>query len=148
VIAAPLTEVALVGTWQLISYEIECVPGAVIDRPFGRYPHGTLIYTAEGWMSAQAMADARRPCGVDRPAECTPAAKIAAYDSYFGYSGHWTLEGDVVTHWVETSCFPDWTGSELRRQVSVADDFLTLRGVAPEGPQARIPLVRWQRLGV
>jgi Lipocalin-like domain len=136
---------AIVGAWQLRSYEIERAPGVVIDRPFGSAPHGMLIYTADGWVAVHAMADDRRRCGTRRPIECSATAKVAAYDSYFGYSGRWSLAGDVITHHVVTSCFPDWTGTDLRRQVWVRGDAMTLRGTEPDGPEARIPLLRWER---
>ena len=136
---------ALPGTWRLATYVVEDLQGAVIDRPFGERPLGLLVYTAGGHMSVHAMADGRRRCETPRPVECATDVKLAAYDSYFGYAGTWRLDGDVVTHHVETSCFPDWTGAELRRTVRVEDDVLVLRGVGHHPARPRIPVLTWRR---
>ena len=136
---------ALPGTWQLVRYEVEDPQGATIDRPFGERPCGTLVYTAGGHVSVHAMADGRRRCETPRPVECATDAKIAAYDSYFGYAGTWTLDGDTIAHHVETSCFPDWTGTDLRRTVRVEGDTLVLRGVGYHPSRPRIPVLTWRR---
>jgi hypothetical protein len=133
----------LIGAWSLLSYRIEDGAGRTIDEPFGSDPIGMLVYTEGGEVSVHAMARGRARCGTRRPVECARDAKIAAYDSYFGYSGTYTLDGDVVAHHVTASCFPDWTGTVLRRRVTVAGRQLVLRGVGPHAPSPRVPVLLW-----
>ena len=135
----------LPGTWQLEAYTVEDPHGAVIDRPFGEHPIGLLVYTAGGHISVHAMAAGRTRCETLRPVECAPDVKLAAYDSYVGYAGTWTLDGDVVTHHVEATCFPDWTGTDLRRIVRIEGDALVLRGAGYHPSRPRIPVLTWRR---
>lgn len=133
----------LVGTWELETYTIEDPGGTVIDLPFGPRPRGALVYTAEGRVAVHAMAADRPRSGAARPVLCTPQRKVAAFDSYFGYSGTYDLDGDRVTHHVVVSCFPDWTGTALRRTVTLdGDDVLVLRG---SDPSPRVPVLIWRR---
>ena len=142
---------ALPGTWQLVTYEIDDGSGTIIDRPFGERPLGTLVYTAGGHVSVHAMAAGRTRCQTRRPIECADELKLAAYDSYFGYAGTWTLDGDAIAHHVVTSCFPDWSGIDLRRTVAIDGDVLLLRGIASAAPEPlhppapRIPVLTWRR---
>lgn len=142
---------ALPGTWQLATYEIDDGTGTVVDRPFGDRPVGTLVYTSGGHVSVHAMAPDRPRCGTRRPVECSDELKLAAYDSYFGYSGTWALAGDRVVHHVATSCFPDWNGADLVRRVVIEGDTLLLVGVPTEPPvplhpvAPRIPVLSWVR---
>ena len=142
---------AIPATWQLVSYDIYNEGGTIIDRPFGERVVGTLVYTAGGHVSAHAMADERMRCGTQRPVDSPDELKIAAYDSYLGYAGTWTLDGDVISHHVETSYFPDWRGMTLRRRVTIDGDLLVLTGIAPHPPDplhppsSRIPVLTWTR---
>jgi hypothetical protein len=134
----------LVGAWRLDAYIIEDPAGDVIDAPFGRAPQGALIYTADGQVAVHAMAPDRTRCETDQIVACPPDRKLAAFDTYFGYSGTYRLDGDRVTHRVTVSAFPDWTGTELRRTVTVDGDVLVLRG---SDPAPRIPVLTWRREG-
>lgn len=48
----PLKE-QLVGEWALTSYVVRDIKTSVEDRPFGERPLGLLLYTPDGYMSAQ-----------------------------------------------------------------------------------------------
>jgi hypothetical protein len=132
----------LVGTWALDTYIIESPAGELLEAPFGPAPQGSLLYTAEGHVAVHASAPDRAASGTERPIESTTQSKVEAYDSYFGYCGTYVVEGDRVTHHVAISCFPDWTGTELRRSVSLDGEKLVLRGC---DPAARIPVLTWHR---
>jgi hypothetical protein len=132
----------MLGVWALRRYVVEDERGAIIDRPFGEAPEGLLAYHEDGSMSVHAMEAGRRRCDTRRAVECPPEVKIAAYDSYFGYAGSYSLDDDVVTHRVAISCFPDWVGTSLRRMVEISGDRLRLTG-NPPGP--RIPVLDWER---
>ena len=42
----------LTGCWRLAGYEVTADAGAT-DRPLGDNPLGTILYTPDGYMSAQ-----------------------------------------------------------------------------------------------
>lgn len=44
---------ALIGTWRLVSYEATSVDDGEVVRPYGEHPLGLIMYTADGYMSAQ-----------------------------------------------------------------------------------------------
>ena len=91
----------LVGTWKLVSYEVQRPNGEVL-YPYGQKAAGRLIYDATGHMAVQIM----RP---DRPkaerGKATAAEMQAAYGGYVAYFGTYSVnaKGDTVVHQVEGS---------------------------------------------
>ena len=43
----------LVGCWRLVGYSVTAAEGGETDRPLGNSPLGTILYTPDGYMSAQ-----------------------------------------------------------------------------------------------
>jgi hypothetical protein len=43
----------LIGAWKLVSYVEEPVDGSKPFYPLGEQPHGIIMYTPDGYMSAQ-----------------------------------------------------------------------------------------------
>jgi hypothetical protein len=139
-------EEALIGAWSLCSYESRERHGQV-GAPLGPRPRGTIIYTADGQVSAHVMADKRPPCTALLPFDCTPEEKIAAAESYFGYVGTYTVDGDCVTHHVLVSSFPNWTGADLGRTAELHGDSLTLRSDEQlVGGKPRVAVLTWRRV--
>jgi hypothetical protein len=133
---------SVVGTWELVSYVIENPKGEVIDIPFGDQPLGTLIYTADAWVSVHVMQPDRRRCRTERMVTCAPNTKIAAFDTHFSYVGHYEFDGAGIRHDVSIGSFPDWHGSSLHRSVRFDGDCLTLAGPRTA---SRIPVLTWRR---
>ncbi len=61
----------LVGAWRLVSYEIRPRDGGTVTYPLGRDARGWILYTPDGYMSAQLMAPGRP---LMRTATCRAAA--------------------------------------------------------------------------
>ncbi len=109
-----------VGTWKLVSWEVT-QPDGTIHYPYGKDAVGFLIYTADGYMSAEIMNPDRQQNNPTFPLE--PAARqtlpdpdrARAYSTYLSYCGTYTVEGNVVTHHVKAGLIPAWTGSEQVR---------------------------------
>ncbi len=109
-----------VGTWKLISWEVR-QPDGTVRHLFGKDVVGYLIYTADGYMSAEIMDPDRRQSNPDFPLE--PAAaqtlpdqdRARAYSTYVSYCGTYTVEGDTVVHHVKAGLIPSWMGSEQVR---------------------------------
>jgi hypothetical protein len=46
----------LIGAWKLVSYEEKPVDGSASSFPMGEKPMGIIMYTPDGYMSAQLRA--------------------------------------------------------------------------------------------
>src|SRR6516164_7764583 len=49
----------LIGAWKLVSYVEKPVDGSAPFYPMGEEPHGIIMYTPDGYMSAQLMHPGR-----------------------------------------------------------------------------------------
>jgi hypothetical protein len=109
-----------VGTWKLISWEIT-QPDGTIHSPYGKDVVGYLIYTADGYMSAEIMDPDRQQSEPNFPLETAAAQTLSdpdrarAYSTYLSYCGTYTVEGSTVTHHVKVGLIPGWTGTEQPR---------------------------------
>ncbi|KVD50804.1 hypothetical protein WT97_19650 [Burkholderia sp. MSMB1459WGS] len=140
----------LVGAWRLVSYEIRPCDGSPSAYPLGRDVRGWILYTPDGYMSAQLMA-AGRPRytngdlqgGTDD--ECAAAAR-----GYIAYSGPFQVADDgTLTHAMDVSLFPNWIGDVQQRAVMLDGDRLQLGTVAPvriDGREVDAVLL-WARAG-
>ena len=108
------------GTWKLISWQVTQSDGT-IQYPYGKDVVGYLIYTADGYVSAQIMDPNRHQSDPSFPIE--PAAaqtlpepdRVRAYSTYLAYCGTYTIEGNTVTHHVDAGLVHSWTGSDQVR---------------------------------
>ena len=109
-----------VGTWKLISWEVR-QPDGTSHYPYGKDVVGYLIYTADGYMSAEIMDPDRQQSDPNFPLESAAAQtlsesdRVRAYSTYLSYCGTYTVEGNTVTHHVKAGLIPSWTGSEQAR---------------------------------
>jgi hypothetical protein len=108
----------LIGTWQLVTYQI-LDPDGGPARP-GAYDVGRITYDASGQMSAQLMHSSNK---ADKP-PATEADRAAAYRRYLGYFGPFTVDEakGVVTHHVAGSSNPSWVGSNQVRHFAFSAD--------------------------
>ena len=98
---------------------------------------GLLIYTSDGFMSA-VMSQLSRPRFASNNSRAgTPDETKAAFDGYLSYCGRYTFLGDRVIHHVEMSMFPNWSGGDQQRFVTLRDNklILTARPTMPEGEE-------------
>jgi hypothetical protein len=114
--AAPVAQ-RLVGSWELVNYEIIAADGS--KRP-GAYDRGQINYDASGRMSAQLMNSANK---ADQAPQ-TDEARAAAYRRYLGYYGPFVVDEarGIVTHIVEGSSNPSWVGSRQVRYYELSAD--------------------------
>ena len=136
----------LIGRWRLVSWSARADDGTV-THPLGERAEGSLIYTPGGWVSVH-LADADRTSLPTRDPlrGSSEAERATAYSTYSAYCGAYQLEGDVVVHHVSMSLFPNWVGTELRRQVELSGDDLVLR-IPPQraGKKLVSHELRWRR---
>jgi hypothetical protein len=139
-----------VGTWKLVSWEMQRSNGEKIEPPFGRDATGWIMYDANGHMCVQIMRSNRTKFSSDNLLEGgTPEEKKAAYEGYIAYCSTYTVneEEGFVIHHIELSLFPNWLGMDQKRFFEFSGDRLTLRPppfmYAGEQVTARLT---WERL--
>lgn len=148
-LASPLRE-QLVGAWRLVSYEVRPRDGSALVYPLGRDARGWLLYTPDGYMSAQLMAAGRPAFAEGDLQRGTADEYAAAARGYIAYSGPFRVDDDgTLTHEMDVSLFPNWIDN-IQQRVAVLDgDRLRLGPVAPvrlDGREVDIVLL-WVRAG-
>ncbi len=109
-----------VGTWKLVSWEV-AQPDGTIQHPYGKDVVGYLIYTADGYMSAEIMDPDRQQSDPNFLLEIAAAQtlpdseRVRAYNTYLSYCGTYRVESNTVTHHVKAALIPSWTSSEQPR---------------------------------
>ena len=120
-----------VGTWKLVSWEVT-QPNGRIHYPYGKDVVGYLIYTADGYMSAEIMDPDRQQSDPNFPLEIATAQTLPdpdrarAYSSHLSYCGTYTVEGNTVIHHVKAALIPSWTGSEQPRPFRFDQGYLII----------------------
>ncbi len=106
----------ILGAWQLTSFEARDLATGVVRCPLGEKPSGLILYTADGYMSAQL---ATTPCGAD----------------YIAYGGRFHLDEQtsVVHHDVTMSMMPELLAAPQYRDARVDGDLLTLSATMTDG---------------
>jgi hypothetical protein len=135
----------LVGRWRLVSLVARAADGS-LAFPLGRDAEGSLLYTAGGWMATQVGSADRERFTTEDPIGANEAERAAGFSSYLAYCGRYDVDGDVITHHVVMSWFPNWVGTEQSRSFELVGDELLLRTPPIEaGGKMLVSEFRWQR---
>ncbi|MGP3938602.1 MULTISPECIES: lipocalin-like domain-containing protein [Streptomyces] len=119
----------LLGAWHLVSYTTTSTDGEVI-HPLGPTPYGLIVYTPQGYMSAQLGRGDRPPMRSARLEDASAGELARAAVGYVAYGGPFeVIDPTTVEHHVTTSLFPNWIGRSQVRKVGFEGSLLTL-GVA------------------
>jgi hypothetical protein len=122
---------ALVGTWRVVDF-VDLDKDGTWHRRFGEHPQGYFFYDATGHVHIQIMKVPplapfpEAKLGDGKPP--TPEHALAAYSAYVAYFGTYTVDAEmqVVTHHVEGSLAPDFTGTDQPRPFKVEGDRLEI----------------------
>ncbi|RZM32488.1 MAG: lipocalin-like domain-containing protein [Sphingomonas sp.] len=139
----------LVGSWTLLSYVQSFDDGRPDLLPMGSDPSGLIVYTHDGYMSAQL-------CPADRPAFASDVVTDGEEDeyaraarTYIAYAGPYTCDHDsgTVSHHVRVSVFPNWVGGDQVRQVVFSGATLRLSSIrgAPGSRPGAVQTLTWRR---
>ncbi|WP_216823659.1 lipocalin-like domain-containing protein [Mycobacterium terramassiliense] len=139
----------LIGAWKLVSYLEFPVDGSDPFEPLGHQPRGIIMYTPDGYMSAQLSK-------IDRPHFAsgdwfagTREEYASEASSYIAYSGPFHVDEDkqTLTHSMFVSLFPDWTGQTQPRRVELDGDTLKLGTASPIQSSGRTvnSVLTWRR---
>jgi lipocalin-like protein len=135
-----------VGTWTLKSTERKVLETGEATQLWGAHPTGTLIYTADGRMSALVLAENRKVPGAAMPTE---AEALSLFKSMVAYAGRYTVEADRVIHHVEQSWNQAWTGTDVVRFYKLEGNRLTLTTAPAPNPRdgkMSVSTLVWERV--
>jgi hypothetical protein len=139
----------LIGAWRLVDVVEEPVDGSPVRRPHGERPVGLILYTPDGYMSAQIMERARAAITAPDWSDLTSEEYAEEARGYFAYCGSFEVDEAAgrVTHTVEASLFPGWVGSRQPRVVKLDGDALELSSASPAPSRGAfvITRLRWER---
>jgi Lipocalin-like domain len=140
---------SLIGAWELLSCVETDVKTGEAYRPMGDTPRGLLLYTPDGYMSAQLSDRNRVKFESDDMYQGTSQEYVAAGSSYLAYSGPYYVDESalIVEHEMFVSLFPNWTGQRQVRIVMLHGNELHL---SPNQPQPfhgslKTALIVWRR---
>jgi hypothetical protein len=124
---------ALIGSWALVSWVQTDITTGEEALPIGPCPQGFLLYTDDGYMSAQLATPDRATFAGGDMNRGTPEEYIAAGKSYLAYSGPYRVDEarHAVEHGMAISLFPNWTGDRQLRIVELDGDELRLKADGP-----------------
>lgn len=132
----------ILGTWELMSFSARDADTGVVRHPLGREPSGLIMYTDDGYMSAQLTS---RPS----PGRDTSNLDSSTADAdYVAYGGRFHVDEQSATlqHEVTISILADLLSQPQFRHAEVDGDRLTLSAITRrrDGTTVHATLV-WRR---
>lgn len=109
----------IVGSWRVMSYELEFQDGSERRFPLGPRPNGYLVFGADGRMMAYLEADARKAPQSDEE-------RAAAYRTMMAYTGKYRVQGDKWITAVDGAWNVEWRGTDQARSFTLSGDRLTV----------------------
>ena len=109
----------IVGTWKLISYEVEVQATGQKEPVMGDHPTGYVTFTPEGRAYVILTAEARNPAKTDQE-------RANLLNTLSAYSGTYSVEGDTWTTNVEVASNPEWVGTKQVRNVKLSGERLVV----------------------
>ena len=137
------TRAKLVGTWKLISFDIEYQESGKRQTLFGANPRGYAIFTPEGRMMALITSAGRKPGeAVEQKAELLR--------TMMSYTGIYRLDGDRIITKIDISWNETWTGTDQERYYRFSGnqlDIVTAWMPDPFHPERHISrgILTWER---
>jgi Lipocalin-like domain len=128
----------LVGCWRLVDFTVTVDEDGEVDHPLGTHPLGTIMYTPDGYMSAQL-------------ARSGPYEHDQEPDAYYiAYSGPFDVdeEDGTVAHHVYVSVIPSWLGTTQFRRVEFGEAgtlVLSATEVGPPDGTVATTTITWSR---
>ncbi|HET7314695.1 lipocalin-like domain-containing protein [Salinisphaera sp.] len=139
----------MIGAWKLASYVEKPVDGSPTTYPLGENPKGLILYTPDGYMSAQLMAPDRAPFASGDWFDGTTDEYRQEASTYIAYSGAYYVDEDkqALFHSMHVSLFPNWTGQTQQRIVSLEGNVLHLSSAESimSGGQEVMSYLEWRR---
>jgi hypothetical protein len=134
----------LVGTWTLINFVVRNLVTGVEEQPWGEHPRGLILYTPDGYVSAQLQRSEQAPHS--DPLAVSASEYVAGASSYVAYAGRFFVDDgqQSLSHEMAVSLFPDWRGQRQTRRVTLSGERLQLAIERPEGAP-KLLILTWRR---
>ena len=107
----------VVGTWKLVSYEVEVQATGQKGPVMGEKPTGYAVFTQEGRAFFILTGELREPATNDEE-------RAGLLNTLVAYTGTYRVEGDKWITRVEVAWNPEWVGSEQTRFFKLDGDRL------------------------
>jgi len=120
----------LLGSWKLVSFEVEVRGVEARQRPFGKKPNGYLVLGSDGRMMALLTGNER----VVGPKDADAAA---LFRTMMCYTGRYRIDHDRFITTVDASWNESWNGSEQVRFWKIDGDNLVIKN--QWAPSATVP---------
>ena len=139
----------LIGAWVLISCVERDIETGIESFPLGERPLGLILYTPDGYMSAQLQCPERPPFADGDLLRATPEEYSAAGRSYIAYSGRFFVDEGKrsLSHEMAVSFFPNWSGQRHVRLVELNGERLELSTAGPQrlNGALKTAAITWRR---
>jgi hypothetical protein len=124
----------LTGAWTLRSYVETNAETGEVSYPMGTSPKGFILYTPDGYMSAQLCVGVRGKFADNDMFGGTEHEYRLAGQSYLAYSGAFDVDDadSKVFHDMSVSLFPNWAGMRQARIATLSGDTLQLSFERPQ----------------
>jgi hypothetical protein len=117
---------SILGTWQLVRWEITYGDGRAPTLPFGAHAVGVILYANDGWMNACIARGGRANLSSQSVRSAPESERLAAFESFFQYAGRYELRTSngqqQVVHSVKHALNPNFVGTQQVRDMSFAAD--------------------------
>jgi hypothetical protein len=107
----------ILGTWRLVSYEVESQSTGEKEPALGKSPTGFIIFTPEGRMMVVHTGEGRKAPNTDQD-------RADLFKSMIAYTGIYRVEDDRWITKVDVAANPVWVGTEQTRFFRVDGDRL------------------------
>jgi hypothetical protein len=123
----------LIGAWRLVSYVEKDVDTGKENKPLGENPEGIIMYTHDGYMSAQLGSPGRTNFSGGDMYRGKVEEYAAEGSTYIAYTGPFYIDEQKqsLKHEMQISLFPNWKGQQQARLVEVNDKVLHLSTDVP-----------------
>ena len=101
---------SVVGSWKLLSYEVEAQSSGQRGPIMGARPSGFVTFTADGRVAFVLTGEGRKAGKGD-------AEKALLLDTLVAYAGSYTTEGETWATQVEVAWNPEWVGNQAGAQL-------------------------------
>jgi hypothetical protein len=109
----------VVGTWKLVSYEVEVQATGQKGPVMGEKPTGFATFSPEGRVFFVLTGEARKPAKTDQE-------RAELLSTLVAYSGTYITEGDTWTTSVEVAWNPEWVGTKQVRSFKLDGERLVV----------------------
>src|SRR5580693_3511564 len=139
----------LVGVWSLVAYTEE-KEGQKSTNPLGPKPVGFLIYTPDGFVSAQLMKPGRSAFQSRDWHQGTPEEYVESGNGYIAYFCSYDVDetNETVTHIPAVALLPNLIQKRQLRALTLNGDRLTLRTSSAADVEGALVTshLEWQRI--